>query len=305
MILLQQMLAMLIFMLIGYTLRKSGHLDQSGMNSLSFIIVNIGNPCMLISGAISRAEAPSGRMLLLTVILCFFVYGFTILCGLFVPRLLGTEPEDRGVYRVMLIFSNIGFMGFPLIRAMYGAEALLYASLFTIPFNFLIYTYGSSILQPKGSEKKKIRAGNMINIGTIACAVTLFLSFVKLPVPEFLVTSVDSLGALPTSLSMLVIGASMTEFPIRELFTDVRLLGFSFIKMLVIPIAGMLIIRLFVHDPVLVGVSMVMLATPVGSLVAMIAQQNGADYTLASKGIALTTLLSIATMPLVSLVIEI
>ena len=115
MILLQQMLAMLIFMLIGYTLRKSGHLDQSGMNSLSFIIVNIGNPCMLISGAISRAEAPSGRMLLLTVILCFFVYGFTILCGLFVPRLLGTEPEDRGVYRVMLIFSNIGFMGFPLI----------------------------------------------------------------------------------------------------------------------------------------------------------------------------------------------
>ena len=155
MILLQQMLAMLIFMLIGYILRKSGHLDQSGMNSLSFIIVNIGNPCMLISGAISRAEAPSGRMLLLTVILCFFVYGFTILCGLFVPRLLGTEPEDRGVYRVMLIFSNIGFMGFPLIRAMYGAEALLYASLFTIPFNFLIYTYGSSILQPKGSEKKK------------------------------------------------------------------------------------------------------------------------------------------------------
>ena len=63
--------------------------------------------------------------------------------------------------------------------------------------------------------------------------------------------------------------------------------------------------RLFVHDPVLVGVSMVMLATPVGSLVAMIAQQNGADYTLASKGIALTTLLSIATMPLVSLVMGI
>ena len=57
MILLQQMLAMLIFMLIGYALRRYGHLDQSGMNSLSFIIVNIGNPCMLISGAISRAEA--------------------------------------------------------------------------------------------------------------------------------------------------------------------------------------------------------------------------------------------------------
>ena len=131
---------------------------------------------MLISGAISRAEAPSGKMLFLTVILCFFVYGFTILCGLFVPRLLGTEPEDRGVYRVMLIFSNIGFMGFPLIRAMYGAEALLYASLFTIPFNFLIYTYGSSILQPKGSEKKKIRAGDMINIGTIACAVMMSMA---------------------------------------------------------------------------------------------------------------------------------
>lgn len=100
---------------------------------------------------------------------------------------------------------------------------------------------------------------------------------------------------------MIVIGSSMTEFSFGELFTDVRLICFSFIKMLVIPIIGILIIRLFVDDPILVGVSMIMLATPVGSLVAMIAQQNGADYTLASKGIALTTLMSIVTMPLVSL----
>ena len=69
---------------------------------------------------------------------------------------------------------------------------------------------------------------------------------------------------------------------------------------MVIPIIGLLVIRQFVDSELLLGVCLVMLATPVGSMTAMLAQQYEGDYEMASKAVALTTILSVATMPLVS-----
>ena len=102
---------------------------------------------------------------------------------------------------------------------------------------------------------------------------------------------------------MMVIGASMTSISLRELFTDVRLLLFSLIKLLLIPVLGMLLIRQVVTNEVICGVLMIMLATPVGSMTAMLAQEYDGDYETASRGVTLTTLLSVITMPVVSLLL--
>lgn len=118
--------------------------------------------------------------------------------------------------------------------------------------------------------------------------------------PAFVSSSVSYLSGLTAPLSMMVIGQSMIHIKFRELFTDVRLLVFSLIKLIIIPIAGILILRLFIHDEIILGVSMIMLATPVGSMTAMLAQQYDGDYALASKAVALTTIISVGTIPLVS-----
>ena len=110
----------------------------------------------------------------------------------------------------------------------------------------------------------------------------------------------DMLADMTAPLSMMVIGASFGQMSVREMATDLRLLVFSGIKLLLIPIGGMWILSKFVDNSMLLGVCMVMLATPVGSMTAMLAQQYNCDSELASKGVALTTLLSVATIPLVS-----
>ena len=102
---------------------------------------------------------------------------------------------------------------------------------------------------------------------------------------------------------MMIIGASLASLNLKELFMDGKLLVFSFIKLVVIPVAGVLLIRQFVSSEVICGVCMVMLATPVGSMTAMLAQQYEGDYEMASKGVALTTVLSVVTMPLVAWVV--
>lgn len=207
---------------------------------------------------------------------------------------------------MMTVFSNIAFMGFPVIAALYGNGALLYAALFTIPYNVLIYTYGIAALQTgekKGSFKESVSLGRILNVGVIACVLTMVIYLCSIPVPAFIKSTITNLSNLTAPLSMMVIGASLATIDLKKLFTDARLLLFSFFKLLVIPIIGMLIIRQFVESEVICGVCMVMLATPVGSMTAMLAQQYDGDYEMASRGVMLTTVLSVVTMPLVSMLL--
>ena len=104
---------------------------------------------------------------------------------------------------------------------------------------------------------------------------------------------------------MMVIGISLTSIRLKELFLDKRLLLYSLTKLLVIPILAMQVIVRVIDNEMLCGVCMVMLATPAASMTAMLAQQYGDEESAeqAAKGVALTTLLSVVTIPVVSAVV--
>lgn len=302
MLLLQQMLALFIFLLIGYYMRRKNILDASGSRAISWLIINVASPCMVVSGALGNSDPLSMQMLTRTLILCLLAYAALILCSLFLPTLLGIPKDLHNIYQVMTIFTNIGFMGFPLLRAMYGPGCLVYASIATVIFNLLFYTYGLRTMQKGSGRKVPLQITNVINPGTIACAVAIALALWRPPVPTFVETTVENLGTLPASLAMIVIGASLTEFRVEELFADKRDLLFSLIKQLVIPTIIIMVAKLFTGDPVLLGVLLIIVATPIGSMVVMAAQQYNANYKLAAKNVALSTILSVITMPIVAMV---
>lgn len=321
MLLLEQMVVLFLLMGIGYLCYKKEIITDEASKKLSAIVVNIANPALVLTGCLGEDKI-QGRELFQTVIIIAGVYLALLLIAQILPRILGVEKESRGTYKAMTVFSNIGFMGFPVVAALYGNSALLYAALFTIPYNILIYTYGISSMNsamPSNAEvslaKKRGRAGKekgsgaafllgrIFNVGVIACIVTIVIYLCEIPVPGMIADTITHLSNLTAPLSMMVIGASLATIDLKKLFMDVRLLLFSAVKLLVIPIVGVLIIRQFVSNEIICGVCMVMLATPVGSMTAMLAQQYGGDYEMASKGVALTTILSVATIPLVSMLV--
>ncbi len=307
MLMLQQMIVLFLLMMVGYCLCRKNILTDSGSRLLSWIVVNVANPALVLSGSVNAEKLIEGRELLMTAAIAVLMYVGLILISLLIPVVLRVPRDSTGVYKVMTIFSNIGFMGFPLISALYGNDALLYAAVFLFPFNILIYTYGIQAMTPK--EEKKEKSGfdwkKVFNVGVICCVVSIIIAVFQIPTPVFVKSTISNLSNLTAPLSMMVIGASMANINMKKLFTDVRLLVFAGLKLLVIPVVGMLICGLFIDNEKLLGVCLVMLATPVASMSAMLAQQYGGDYELASKGVALTTVLSVITMPLVSLLLGI
>lgn len=312
MLLLEQMAVLFLLMGIGYFCYKKKIITDEAGKKLSAIVVNIANPALVFTGCLGD-EKIQGRELLVTIAIIVGMYLALLIVAWILPGILRVERKSRGTYEAMTVFSNIGFMGFPVIAALYGKGALLYAALFTIPYNILIYTYGISAMskgaEPSEGERKGNDAGirfmlkRVMNVGVIACIVTMIVYLCKIPVPGIIADTVTHLSNLTAPLSMMVIGASLATIDLKKLFTDVRLLVFSAIKLLVIPIIGMLIIKRFVSNEIICGVCLVMLATPVGSMTAMLAQQYDGDYEMASKGVALTTILSVATIPLVSMLV--
>ncbi len=296
MLLLQQMVIFFLIMLVGYICRKVGVFGENTGKTISGIVINIGNPALIIASGMNPETLENKGALLVTLVvaLTFFVIMFVI--AELLPRLLRADKSDYGAYQVMTIFSNIGFMGYPLLDAMYGSEAVIHAAIFNLLYSVLIYTYGIGKMQTAG-QREKLNWKQLMNVGVISCLIAVVLYISNLPVPMIFEDTAARIGAITGPLSMLVIGDSLAQIRLKDLFTDVRLLLFSVVKLLLMPALLLWGLGFFITDPVLRGVCLVMTATPVGSMTVMLAQQYDGDYRLTSRGVALTTVLSVATMP--------
>lgn len=358
MVMLQQMIVMFLMMAVGYLCYRKQILTEEVSRKVSAIVVKVANPCMILSSALTDQQM-QGKELVQTLAIVVMMYVFLLVMAQLLPRILCIQKESRGAYAAMTVFANIGFMGFPVLAAMYGNGALLYGAVFQIPFNILIYTYGVAVLtrkpgacvktepgvnaevdvkaepdvksEPNGKtgerqdaqgitaavngKSENIENGSeqqgklqetveivkkIFNIGVIACITAMLLYFLQTPVPSFLQAFITNLGNLTAPLSMMIIGASLAQMPLKELFLDKKLLLFSLVKLLLLPAVWMIMVNRVAEQEILRGVCLVMMATPAGSMTAMLAQQYGGDYETASRGVALTTVLSVITMPLLA-----
>ena len=319
MVMLQQMIVMFLMMAVGYLCYRKQILTEEVSRKVSAIVVNVANPCMILSSALTDQQM-QGKELVQTLAIVVMMYAFLLAMAQLFPRILCIQKESRGAYAAMTVFANIGFMGFPVLAAMYGNGALLYGAVFQIPFNILIYTYGVAVLtrkpgacakaEPDAKESNNKQQGKLqetleivkkiFNIGVIACIAAMLLYFLQAPVPSFLQAFITNLGNLTAPLSMMIIGASLAQMPLKELFLDKKLLLFSLVKLLLLPAVWMIAVNRVAEQEILRSVCLVMMATPAGSMTAMLAQQYGGDYETASRGVALTTVLSVITMPLLA-----
>lgn len=297
MVLLQQMGILFVYMMIGYVACKKEYFDQEFGKKLSWFVVNVANPMLAISAVVNNEEQIAKKDFYVTVLLAICFYAFFLILAQILPRLIGVQKSDIGVYKMMTTFNNIGFMGFPVIAAAYGNGALIYAVPFSIMFNILCYTWGIQTLCGGGEKGNWKR---IINIGTISGIISIVLFFMQIPVPKMICSLSAGLSNLTGPLSMLVIGISIAAMELKDLFTDVKLLKFALIKLLAVPVAAMLLVCQVIDNRLICEVFLVMMATPAASMCAMLSQQYGGDYELAAKGVALTTILSVVTMPIVS-----
>lgn len=309
----QQMMVLFGMMLVGFFCYKWDWIDDHSYGKLSKIVVNILNPLLVIDGVLGKSQDGSFHNLLTNLVMVILYFVFLIIISIPVVKIIRPEKENIGVYRLMMIFSNVGFMGIPVISALYGSDVIIYIVFYMLGYNFLLYTYGIILARSSakpayaenhnsnGSFKENLKA--IINPGTIAGIIAIILFVCKIQVAAPMTSFIKYLSQCVVPFSMILIGASMAQQELKIIFKDVRMYWFLLIRLILIPVIMALCVRNLPIDSQILGVFILMLAMPVGSIVVLVAMEQGADSACCTRGSVISTLLSIITIPVIALLL--
>ncbi len=294
----RQMCMIFLLIAIGYIACKKGIADSGTERSISAVVVNICNPALMLTSVLGSGGGISNGKLLVAAGAGLGIYACLLLIGKVIPIFFGKNSLEQDQYTLMALFGNIGFIGIPVISAVLGTEVLIYVIICNIIFNILIYTYGRYLVY-RHSEGTASRSGGIINTGTVVGTVCVLIFLFKPQMPEVLVTSIDYVGSATTFLSMMVIGISLAEMPLGKIFKEVRFYLYILVRHILIPVAMGWALRSLLQDPEMAGTFVLLIAMPVANMPLMMCKEAGVDGTLLSKGIVLSTLCSLVTIPLV------
>lgn len=299
---LNQMLSLFCIGVIGYVMYKVKILDDASTVRFTKLILNITLPAQIVTSFMNSRGVISNKTV-------FYVFGVTLLCYL-IPALIGAvfvlaaraPKQQRGLYLFMHLFANVGFMGFPVISTIFGDEGMIYAVIFNVVFNVLVYSLGI-VLIGNNRETVGFQPKLLLNIPFIAALISIILFFTPIQFPTAVMNAFDYLGNVTTPVAMLILGCTIAAMPIKELFDDWRVYLFAAVRLAVVPLAVMMALKLIgVKDPLIAGVMIVLTAMPVATNTTMLAIEYGGDLQLASKGIFFTTILSVITIPMIAMV---
>lgn len=215
---------------------------------------------------------------------------------------LATKPfrdeNDRKIGTFALVFANTGFMGIPVLKALFGEIGAFYGAFFMITFQVVLWTYGM-ILLGRGRDDIKVKPLNLIfNYGTVPCIIGIILYLLPFELPAPVSSAVSMLGSLCAPGSMIIVGSILASVPLRELFLDAKVYLICAVRLLVLPalICGICVLCRLPSETVYLFTTLT--ALPCATNSAMYAQTYDISPGLAAKSASLTTLFSVATVPL-------
>lgn len=298
MVVFQTMLKLFLLLILGFVLFKCHIFDEYTNKKISALIVNVASPMLIIS-SIAGVEGSNKSIVFLMIGAGILMYIGFIILGKIINRIFPFPKKDWPVYECMVVFANTGFMGYPVLLDVFGQEAVFYASLIHMAFNFFVYTYAIMCLTKGDDSEFKLNFKQLLTPGIILIFVGIFIYLFDIQLPSVLMDTINSVGSLTAPLSMMMIGSSLAVYPIKDSFTDWRSYVFAFVRLIIVPFMTMIVCRLLHINPYYANITIITNAMPVGSMVLMLATQYNANVKIVTKNIVVSTLLSVITIPIV------
>ncbi len=293
----EQMAILFLVACIGFASAKLGFIDNHAKDKFNKLLMNVTLPCMIVASAEGASPDAAGALIGGAFVLGAVLFFMLLLIGFLCNLLLRVPHGQRRLYLFMSVCSNMGFLGIPLIASVFGDASIILSSIFVMMQGVFLYSIGLMLLASKESGGASMSWTSIVNPAMVACilAVALFLGGVQLP--SVIQGTLDMVGGLTTPIALMLIGVIISQVNVKAVVSEWRMYPYVAIKQLIVPAALFLVLRSFLDMPLLVGVFVLMMAMPVGTLVPMWAEQFGRDPVLGAKGTIISTALSFAFLP--------
>ena len=292
-----QMIILFVLIFVGYAAAKIRLLPENSSRFLADLVINVSLPATTIYAVATSSRALSNGDVLFILGISALLYAALILFAIPVVKLLGLKKNEDGIYRFMLIFGNVGFLGYPVLQALAGPDAVFIGAMFNMVFNLVVFTYGV-MLVARDPEQRKLSWRTFATPVLLSCVLALILYLANAPFHHTVVDILSYLDRITAPTSMLVIGCTLAAFPLKKVFTNWRVYVVSLIKLIVIPVLTFFVLRLFIHNQLILQVMVVLSALPVATNATLLCAKYDGDQMTAASGVFLSTLMSAGTLPL-------
>ncbi|RCX09961.1 hypothetical protein DFR58_1315 [Anaerobacterium chartisolvens] len=302
----RQVLLIFIFIFIGIACIKKKIVSEEAGKSFSNFVLAVVMPCLMVNSYLRPVEKEHLKGLALAFLLAVVFHIMAIvLSSILIKR---REDARYRIERLAAIYSNCGFMAFPLISVAVGDIGLFYAVAFISVFNVLIWSNG--IITLTGRKSFSLKAC-LLNPGFIGFITGIVLYLTSFPVPGVIRDAVSAISLANTPLAMITTGMYLAGINFKTAFRNVNIYFTTAIRLIVLPLIMLLIIKLCGvagwmqgADDVIMS-SILACACPVAASVTLMPARFGLDGEYGAMIIAVSTLFSIITLPLFNLLTRI
>ena len=273
-------------------------LKKEDVPVLSKVVLNLGIPGVVLSSVGEGCALSASEIFLcLAGFLAFTV--FCALLGKITVKLLKIQADKR-LYEFMYTFSNVGFMGLPVVQAVLGEEVMIYAMLFLIPNNLVLFSYGEYLMR----DTRGFSLRSFFSPPIVASLLAVGICLLNLRFPYPIAKVISYVGGITTPLAMIIIGITLLGVQGKEIIKNKDLLVFLVVKMLVLPLVGYGLLYVLSVPEVMVHILILLMAMPIPANTIIYASLYKKNVSLASQTSVLTSLVCIVTIPMVFFVIS-
>lgn len=288
---------MLLLILVGVFASKRGYLDAPTRKHVTDLLINIILP-FNIFGSFQQKFSPDmlavfGTLLLISLVIQLF--------SIALSRIMyrRADPKRKNILRYGIATPNCNFMGLPVVEGVYGAEGLLYGSIWVIPVRVALWTYGTALFVNK-IKPREVLLQVITHPCILAVFAGLFMMVTPLELPAFAAQAITYISRCSTAFSLIVIGSILAEVNVRDIFQK-EIVGVGLVRLIAIPLAVIFALSALNVDPLIVGLSGIMTSMPFATTGAILAEKYGGDAHFASSCVFLTTVGSLVTVPVITL----
>ena len=293
------LVTIVIIILVGWFVSKKNWVDEHTNKTIINLLLNVAWPCALLGSFPSEYSdthlenflwgAGGGLLVLIAVIS--------------ISRLLFRKkhhPYNYFEYQFAFIFNNASFLGFPLVSAIYGQDGLVPYSGFIIIFNLALFGYGVALFRENFSIKELLKT--FLNPNVIAVLLGFLMFLFSFNLPKFGDDTVRQLGAMMTPMSLICIGFMLSRANLKEILRQKILVLTCLAQLILGPLITFAILKLIGAPLLVIQIIVLIQALPTATSLGLFAEkyrsESKTDVSHASELVAISTVLSAVTLPL-------
>ncbi len=299
--LLSTIATLFLLLLAGYISGRLKIVDEVSSKNLSALIVKVGQPFMIINSLIGQ-EYSAENLKTGLLVLCLGLGMHVLLAGL---SFLGALPiknlDERKVGEFSMVFTNCGFIGFPILESIFGTEGLFYGAFFIISFHLATWTWGIAILARQRADIRLTVKKALVNFGTIPSLIGMLLFVSRIPLPEAFLDLSAYLASLCTPIAVIITGSNLARRSLKKMLTSPLVYYVNLWRLVIIPMVVTVILWLVGIPDNFVVFGCVMAAMPTAAVATMFGEMYDIQPGLAAEFVGSTSVLCTATLvPVIS-----